>query len=344
MASRGSAESIHFPWRDGTNDAEIDGHSRESKAVAVKPRSTVFFWLRLIAGILILVLIFRTIEIRSLPDFDSLDWFMLSLSLGLVFCDRLLNAFRWSILVNCKRLDVRFNEILKIYFTGNFIGTVFPSNIGGELLKGYGLSKVTERAIDSYSSIVVERLLGIVSLFLVCLAGMVVFSNETLNFFNRARLEMNHVMAIVAAAAFIGIAGAACLKSNSPYLERIQKFVQDVLQSLYMYANEKAAVAFAVAISLMIQFVRVFSTWFIAKGLQIEVGIGYFFFFVPMVSFVSAVPISIAGLGIQEGAIVYFFSLGGGDPAMLIFMAILVRITTLISVLPGAWYFFRKGV
>lgn len=173
---------------------------------------------------------------------------------------------------------------------------------------------------------------------------MVVFSNETLNFFNRARLEMNHVMAIVAAAAFIGIAGAACLKSNSPYLERIQKFVQDVLQSLYMYANEKAAVAFAVAISLMIQFVRVFSTWFIAKGLQIEVGIGYFFFFVPMVSFVSAVPISIAGLGIQEGAIVYFFSLGGGDPAMLIFMAILVRITTLISVLPGAWYFFRKGV
>ena len=41
-----------------------------------------------------------------------------------------------------------------------------------------------------------------------------------------------------------------------------------------------------------------------------------------MIAIVSVIPISIAGLGIQEGAIVYFLTIAGGNPSALLYLAI----------------------
>ena len=77
-------------------------------------------------------------------------------------------------------------------------------------------------------------------------------------------------------------------------------------------------------------------------GVGMSLELPYYVLFVPVISLVSMIPISIAGLGVQEGAFVYLFSLTEMNLAMILSMALLVRMLVVVSVLPGAILYLQE--
>ena len=63
--------------------------------------------------------------------------------------------------------------------------------------------------------------------------------------------------------------------------------------------------------SLTIQLMISFSFYLISFALGARINLLYFFVIVPIISTISALPISVAGLGLREASSVYFFTKAG---------------------------------
>ncbi|MCK4822914.1 flippase-like domain-containing protein, partial [bacterium] len=69
----------------------------------------------------------------------------------------------------------------------------------------------------------------------------------------------------------------------------------------------------------------------------------YFFLFVPIISVLTMLPISLNGIGIREGAFVFFFTKVGISSAQALSMSILTyTIVLLASLIGGLIYAARR--
>ena len=90
----------------------------------------------------------------------------------------------------------------------------------------------------------------------------------------------------------------------------------------------------------LIYVFRIVIVYVIFRAINGEVYLGYFFLFVPVVQLVKWVPVSAAGLGVQEGAWVWL--LGQVDVAAgeaLLFGLVLRGISHVLATLPGGILF-----
>ena len=99
-----------------------------------------------------------------------------------------------------------------------------------------------------------------------------------------------------------------------------------------------------VALAAIAQLGFIASVWLAARGLGIEAGLGDCLVVVPPVIIATLLPVSIAGWGVREGAMVFGFGLLGVAAADALALSILVGIANVAAGLPGAalWLAERK--
>ena len=89
----------------------------------------------------------------------------LLVAVSLVLIDRAVMAYRWFVLLRPlegKNLPP-FWTILRIFFVSTFVGTFLPASIGGDAVRAYSLSNHRVPIADSMASVVVDRMLGVLS-------------------------------------------------------------------------------------------------------------------------------------------------------------------------------------
>jgi len=303
------------------------------------------FWFRLIVSILVTALLLRAIEWDDFPGLNDVKVGYFCIAGMLVLLNRFINAFRWHTLINQASSTLSFRHVLGIYFKSSFVGLVMPSSVGGEFLKGYGLMKSGSGAIDSFSSIFMERLLGLISLLGTALIGFL-FLNIQLDEIHS--VAISRVFMTVFALIVGGLMG--CYFAI-PWIEqrlkphsKVTVLVERLRQSFFFYQGIKVRLFLAFLLSFIIQLVRVYGAWFVGLGLGITVELAYYILFIPVITLIAMMPVSIAGLGVQEGAFVYFFSLAGTNPTIILTMALILRLLLILAVLPGGYLYLRDGL
>jgi uncharacterized membrane protein YbhN (UPF0104 family) len=86
----------------------------------------------------------------------------------------------------------------------------------------------------------------------------------------------------------------------------------------------------------MEQFLPVVVYWLLARAVGLDLGIIALLGVVPITLFISRMPISIAGIGVTEGTVVYLLRLFGVPLTEALAMALLARCVGLMALLPGA--------
>ena len=64
----------------------------------------------------------------------------------------------------------------------------------------------------------------------------------------------------------------------------------------------------------------------------------------PLMTTLARVPISIAGLGVQEAGFVYFYGVFGMPAEIALLLSLVLRACTILSSAPGAWFYIARGV
>jgi len=73
------------------------------------------------------------------------------------------SAKKWQMLLKMKGSDIPFLTAWKYYYIGTFFNAFLPTSVGGDAVKAYTLSKKLEKKEEAFSSVIMDRLTGLVA-------------------------------------------------------------------------------------------------------------------------------------------------------------------------------------
>ena len=112
-------------------------------------------------------------------------------------------AWRWQLLLRAKGIAVPIGWLTRTYFVALFLGQFLPAAMGGDAVRAVELARRTRRAPEAVASVLIDRLVGVVSL--VALAVLAVCRRRR----SGGRPE------VLAAEAVFGLAALRCLRCCS---------------------------------------------------------------------------------------------------------------------------------
>lgn len=299
--------------------------------------------LKILVGAGIIFFLFRRIDLKCLTSkLFSMRWSYLIGCLFLFSLAEILHSYRWKILLKCKSIKVSIGKLIYLNFVGLFFNLFFPSTIGGDMARMYQLSKHTKNTSEAVASVFMERGIGFFAL--LCLTPIMVFYSskqiETHGFFFPIILLFLTVMITL----FVLVSLRGLMKrwhsANNNYYKKIAHF-HDVF---YSYRCYKKNILFAVAISLIMIFLGIIITYMISHGLRLYIPLNYFIIFVPLIALITMIPVSIHGIGLREGAFVFFFSRAGLSTSDALSISLISYVLVLIFGIIGGMAYVVNGM
>ena len=301
-------------------------------AVAVQ---RIKFLARLLVSVSILVVILHSIDFpqawqvaaRARPE-------LLLLALLTQFGSTALAAYRWQLIMRNLGFGQTFSFYSKSYFKAMFFNQGLPTSIGGDALRVLDVAGNGFRKRDALAGIVIDRMTGLGALLLLALVAHLV--NPDL-----LPEQVYRPIVWLFAAGLLGFAGLSVL-GQWPWLGRqpqlaVLKTVSDRLrQAVSLHRFLLLASSLVVPLLAMLTFLA--TGW--ALGLRYD--LLTYFAIVPPALVLTIVPISIAGWGVREGALVGLFSLIGADRTVVLMMSLVYGMLLILVSLPGLVVFINS--
>ena len=227
------------------------------------------------------------------------DWRFILLACALVAIDRVLMAYRWLTLL--APLDPArrppLGTIMRIFFVSTFVGTFLPASIGGDAVRAYGLSKEGVGGVDAVASVMMDRLLGVVSILIVAIAGAML-ARHLIDI--RALFPALALLTVTCAAALAVVfspRAAAAVAGVLARLPRGRETATRLVTAIQRYASLHLPMANVLLCSIAVQVLRVLQTYCLGLALGLAVPLGVYFALVPLILLIVLMPITINGIG-----------------------------------------------
>lgn len=276
----------------------------------------------------------------------GLRWWVVAVVLLLVLGERLLSTWKWQILLTTHGSDLSLWQLFRIQMTSGCFGLFLPSSMGVDVLRMVAISKCSTKPVQAVAASAADRAVAVfIHLFLAAVTALFA-----------AGAYLPWPMAVVFPTLFISVAVVVMILAlpalNSwvaPLLRRIvgEKItgkLKEFYAGLLVYRGHgRALMANALVFGLMI-ILRIVIVYAQAVALNIQVDPLLLALVLPLVWVALMLPVSIGGLGLQEGA--YFFFLRGigvSGPAALA-ISILEHIVVRVASLPGLYFYLRGGL
>jgi glycosyltransferase 2 family protein len=298
------------------------------------------FLLKLSLSVLITALLVRYVNLHeTYAILRKVQIHYLAIVFLIINADRVFMAYKWKILLKAKGLDSPLSPLIRGYYLSSFLAPVLPSSFGDDVVRGVSVTKTGIGSDNIFSSIVIERILGMLSLFLLALL--------TLGFFVRGEYRyFEHILIYVAL--FCALSFAAFLYSLEKKISignihnrlsgsssKIASFLSKMYLSYMDYRNYKKHLLAFFFLSMIEHLVIVYMNYLIIKGLGFQVTLVSMVYTIPTIMFLSRLPISVGQIGVQEGAYVMLLSLVGLSLTDSVTISVVKRAVILVSVLPG---------
>ncbi len=277
--------------------------------------------------------------IRSMTAITALH---LVTGLLLVAFDRALMITRWVMLIRRFERTVSIRSAVWVFLVGASIGHALPSGFGADAVRAYAIAQRTSRGADAVGLVVVDRYLGICSLALLAAMGLVLWSNQAVP-------ELRQVSAVLAVAVVAGAAGLLWADrllalAGQPRHERnwLSERAHGLARTLGQYRRHGRLIAGLLALSFAVQVTRVLQAYVFGLGLGIEVAFSYYFAFMPVCILAALLPISIAGVGVAQGAMVALLRPVGVPDEQSFALSTILVLAALLSATPGALLLIRS--
>ncbi|MFV1989175.1 MAG: YbhN family protein [Acidimicrobiales bacterium] len=309
-------------------------------------RHQTWFWIRTAITIGLLGLLIWKIPRDQISEVGS-EWNRSSLlwllgSLGFMFIAFVLAAMRWKVTLETMGVHRSTSSLLRHTLAGQFVGNVLPTTIGGDALRVHRLGKEIDHVPHSFASVVLERLSGWVVLPLITLIAFVI---------NPGLLRLDSTSRLAAVIAFISLIALTGLLALSTSRVASKKFGahsegwRRLIGATQLGLTElRHAPRMAIKVLLIgaaYQLAVLTSTLLAAKSLSIELSPTAVLAFIPIVLIAQVLPLSIAGFGLREGALVLFLRPVGVSAAQAVLLGFLLYTITLVVSLLGAPSFAR---
>ncbi len=286
---------------------------------AVKNRS---LWFRLagtlIAIVLIVVLVREGGWDEIVAGLKQMPPSRLILALLLVMISRLFVSARWYILLRSGDVKIPLSRSIALTFTGLFANNFLPTTIGGDVVRLAGAMQLGYDRAVCLASIAADRLLGAIGNAFTLPLGLI---------------PLLHLPA----------QGAAQSVALAGLWSQTWRFIGRTFQTFGLWIKRPVALLGGVGCTWGHMLCSITTMYILIEGLGAHVDFWLVAGLWSVTYFVTLVPISINGYGVQELSFTFLFStIGGLSTAASLTVAVLIRALYIAVSLAGA--FFLPGI
>lgn len=295
----------------------------------------VRLWLRLLVSAALLAVLVSRIHVSDFvpPHRTGGTWAFLVAGIVLMAASFVVASWRWQRVLAVFGHHVGLPTLLKHYLSGQFVGNLLPSTVGGDVLRVSRSSADTGNTTEAFAAVVLERLTGFVVLPLLVVAGFA-FRPSLLD---EPRSSLALLIAggtVVFLAVILFLAGHPKAAGRFADHDNWMRAIGAVHIGVDRLRWDRKDAAVAVLAALAYQIVVVSSIYCAFHVVDVRVPNASILAFVPAVAMAQVIPITIGGLGVREGLLAFFFNpLGVGTGQAVAIGLLWYGMTLLVSVI-----------
>lgn len=248
----------------------------------------------------------------SIPKmFDAIR--RLSLAIFLVglcifFISIFIISFRLKLLLFTQNIFLNIVRIANLTFIGYFFSSFLPTAIGGDVVKAFYISKTSNKSMQSYTSVFIDRFLGMCTMFLIA-AGALIYTKEISGFHFKWVVPL---LLMVCGLFLIFLFNKRLAKALTYFLAplvpaKIKEKLKSIYNAMHDFRRHKLAILGCIFISMAGQILAFSATYVFARGLNSYIPLKLVLLVMSVASMASMLP-SIYGTGPREMAIVIILS------------------------------------
>ncbi len=291
-----------------------------------------------------------------LDTLTTANYAYLLLALGLFVLAVFTNAVKWYILLRAQGIPVPLGAVTNYTFVGFFFNNFLPANVGGDVMRGYGLARYTERNAEAAVSVIVDRIIGLLAfMFTAVVAALIAVKlvsggSSAADKALAENLIQVEIVAIGGMAVIVGtfavmlsyrlrqlIGRVFAIKLLSPLAPLYQRISDAFGAYRHQYGALLSAFAVGVATVLLTGLVDIA----IVAGLNGNISPIYIFLLNPIIAVALIIPISIGGLGTGSVLYVYFYGLVGVPETLAFALSLYKQAVVYLGSLPGGILWLR---
>ncbi len=246
----------------------------------------------------------------------------------------LLLAARWCFTARRMGIDLPLRIAVREYYVSMLINRVVPGGVVGDVGRAVHSGRRNPQARGAAArSVVLERVSGQVSLWLVVLVGLVAWGEQT-----GARIAL-----IVLASVFTAILLAALLVRIPAIARgRVGRWWSIGLAEAHEAFVHRGAWVTQLGLSLLSVAVLVVMYAACVDAVGATLRLSQLIFIAPTLLALTTLPLSVGGWGVREAASALLFEVAGLDPSAGVAASAAFGAVNLVAALPGAWFWARR--
>jgi uncharacterized protein (TIRG00374 family) len=210
---------------------------------------------------------------------------------------------------------------------GVFFSMFLPTIVGTDVGRVYELGRDDSfRKSNLVSTVLLDRLLGLLTISMMAFIGLIVGSQFA--------ADQGIIITVLGTLGILvggwGITFNARserfifnLIARMPLVNRFGDRLHSVYHSLDGLYRRPGLMIIAGVVSVANSLCTIVVTYLAARSIGVEIDPIYFFIFMPIIWIIMTIPISLSGLGVREGAFVFFFSQVGVAPTDAVAISLL---------------------
>lgn len=235
------------------------------------------------------------------------------IALCALLVSRMFAAARWYVLLRSAGTTISFGRAVMLMFTGNFSSNFLPTTVGGDVARlGGAMQMGYDRAI-CLASLVADRLIGMAGMILASPLGLIPL------------FSLNG--GLVQSLALTGL------------LQKGADFARRTFGAFSIWLKKPLGLGGALLATLGNQIFIYLMIYLLLLGIDHRISYWLVAGMYTLTYFVTLIPISINGLGVQELSMTFLLvQLGGLSSSESATIALLTRLLFIVASLPGAFF------
>lgn len=263
-------------------------------------------------------------EVLAAPGPLSPGWLLPALALGVP--QVWLSAWRWRLTAARLGLELRPRLAFREYYLASFLNQVLPGGIAGDLTRAWRHAGAGGRGRAPWHAVLIERASG--QLVLALVAGSALTLSPALR---TAATDGLAALALPSGVWLVG--GLAIGMLVTPRLRpALAVLRRDARQALF--ARGVLPLQLLGSLILVASYITVYLCC--ARALGVSLPAADLLPLIPPVLLAMALPLSVAGWGMREGAAALVWLLAGLPPAQGVAISMVYGLVVFVSSLPGA--------
>lgn len=289
---------------------------------------------KIISSIVLLIALWMFIDINLLVEyFSNVKLIPLVLLFFLVPFSIAIRSIRFQYVVNFKHKLITFKDSFILALVGETLNIILPAS-GGDVAKAYYGFKKHNLKEEMISSVVLDKVIGLMSLLLLGVIASFLIKYYLLGVF------FGSLFAVVGI--FVFVPSLIPWRLIGWFLSKLKiKFIN--LNKLRTNFSQPLLIKLiTVLYSLVGWIVSYLMLYVITQMFSININILFLFTVAPLITLSRLLPISWAGLGVQEGVTIYLFNLIGVSMAASVAISLVFTLSS--TIIPGlfGWYHIIK--